>query len=124
LAGLGLGACFPGRGAAGAGILFFAGLLLAGLPVAGGLGRPGESAARDHPGLARAALAASPVVLVLDCAGWDWLHSNPLAYGASGIEWFPRAPRRGERWGPILFLAGGILGEGLARWRGPRRDLL
>lgn len=113
--GAGLGALAPRNPFAGAGVLFLVGLLLTGLPVLGGLAEKGESWGRHHPRLAAVFLDASPVVLVLDCAGWDGAHWNPLLYEHSGIEWFPRTPYRGGRAGIVLLVAGILCGEILTR---------
>ncbi len=121
-AGLGLGATFPRHGLGGAGALLLAGLLLAGLAVQGGLGREETSWGRTHPRLAALALDVSPIVLVLECGGWDdWTHSNPLVYEVSGVEWFPHRPYRGALAGPLVLVVGVLIGEVLARRAARRR---
>jgi len=103
------------RAAPGVGALLGLALVLSGLPVQGGLGagtswarddaaRPAAAAARRAA--ARLALDLSPLVLVLECAGWDWTHAHPTAYRVSGVEWFPRRPWRGRLAGPVLLLVG------------------
>ena len=123
-AGMGVGALLPRRPAAGAGAVLLGGLLLTGISVQGGLGAGGESWARTHPRFAALALDVSPPALVLDTAGWDWAHRNPLVYAASGVEWSPRVPYRGARWGPLLFGFGWLLGELFTRRAARRSDLL
>jgi hypothetical protein len=116
-----LGAWFPERGWGLAGVLVLSLLLLTGLPVQGGLASGGTSWAAAYPDLAAFLLECSPLVLVYDCAGWDWVHGHPEAYALSGVEWFPRTPYRGSLAGPAVLLVGcvfAVLGSRLARTRG------
>jgi hypothetical protein len=137
-AGLGAGAVLAARGeprvpraCAAAGVALLLGLVLAGLPLQGGLSRPGSSWGRDVPGeapgqalrqrAARLFLEISPLVVVLECAGEDVAHSHPLLYSASGVEWFHRRPYRGRLAGPVLLVVGFAAGEILGR-RARRRS--
>lgn len=117
--GFGLGSflgAWLGRPAAGAGSLLLAALCAVGAPVQGGLSR-GESWGASHPRLARALVEASPLVLVLECAGLDWTHAQPDVYRLSGVEWFPRRPYRGPLAGPVVLVLGCVLGGALGRTR-------
>lgn len=107
-----------GRACAGAGATLFAALVLSGLSVQGGFpdGPPGAGAGTsedaspgpgaEHPALARALLAVSPLVLVLESAGQDVTHANPLLYRSSGIEWFQRRPWQGRLAAPAALVVG------------------
>jgi len=102
---------------AGDGVGAAAAALLVGLLLAGASVLPGITAGRSEPwgarrpALGRALLDVSPLVLVLECAGSDWTRAQPLVYRASGVEWFPRAPYRGESAGASLAVLGAVLGS-------------
>lgn len=112
-----------GRPLAGAGALLLAALLAAGAPVQGGLSRGASWGAR-HPRLARALVEASPVVLVLECAGLDWTHAQPDVYRLSGVEWFLRRPYRGPLAGTAVLVLGCALGSALGRRPGHRQSFV
>jgi hypothetical protein len=96
-----------GPGAAGG--LLFTTLVLSGLPL-GFLWLPGGAEfAPRAPRLAAFLLDLSPLVLVFDTAGHDWLHAQPEVYARSGIEWFPRRPWSGNLAGPTLLVVGCLL---------------
>jgi hypothetical protein len=103
-----------------AGLVLFLGCGLAGLGLGFGLSGNGTGLARSRPALARLCLDISPLVLVFDCAGFDWLHAQPDVYAASGVEWFPRRPRAGELAGPAVLVVG-CSAAWLARARGRTR---
>lgn len=108
-----------------AGALLVVGLLLTGLCVQGGLSEAGPSWGADDPShppgrsprqrFARVALELSPVVLVLESAGWDVTHAHPSIYHLSGVEWLERRPYRGMLAGPAALVVGcalaGLLGR-------------
>lgn len=104
--GLALGACRPARACLLAGCLLLAGLGATGLALEGELAPGSLELARRAPRLARAALAASPLGFVHDCAGWDWTHANPDVYARSGVEWVPRRPWPGSLAGPGVLVVG------------------
>lgn len=87
-----------GRPWAGAGACVLVALVASGAAVQGGFepdGRaPETSWAAERPAAARAALALSPLVLVLETAGLDLTHVHPRFYRSSGVEWFSRRPPR------------------------------
>lgn len=89
-----------------AGLVLFLGCGLAGLGLGFGLSGNGTGLARSRPALARLCLELSPLVLVFDCAGFDWLHAQPGVYAASGVEWFPRRPHSGKLAGPGVLVVG------------------
>jgi hypothetical protein len=99
-----------------AGLALLGGLALALLPTGGGLLAGGAELARTHPRAAARLLDASPLVLVLDCAGWDWTHAHPELYARAGVEWFQRRPWPGNLAGPASLVVGCVL-AGLARAR-------
>jgi hypothetical protein len=80
--------------------------LLAGAAVGFGLLAGGAEVARTHPRAAAWLLDLSPLVLVFDCAGWDWVHAQPEVYAAAGIEWFARRPHPGNLAGPAVLVVG------------------
>jgi hypothetical protein len=100
---LGARSAAPARAA---GALFLAGLLLAGASIGGGLLAGGAELARQHPRAAARLLDLSPLVLVFDCAGFDWVHAQPEVYAASGVEWFQRRPYPGNLAGPTVLVVG------------------
>lgn len=92
-----------------AGALGLATLVLAGLPL-GFLWLPGGAELAPHaPSLAARLLDLSPLVLIHDVAGVDWLHAQPTVYARSGIEWFPRRPWSGNLAGPAVLVVGCLL---------------
>ncbi len=97
-----------------AGFLFLLGLVLAGAASGAGLLAGGAELARIHPAAAGWLLDLSPLVLVFDCAGWDWTHAQPEVYARSGVEWFQRHPYRGNLAGPAVLVVGCALAR-LAR---------
>lgn len=96
-------ACVPLRTA---GTLLFLGLVLSGAASGLGLFAGGAELARAHPASACRLLELSPLVLVFDCAGWDWTHAQPEVYARSGVEWFQRQPYRGNLAGPAVLVVG------------------
>ena len=104
--GVALGRRF-GSGAAGA--AFFLTLAAAGLSLGFGW-LPGGAALAPHaPALAARLLDLSPLVLVFDAAGFDWLHAQPEVYAEAGVEWFPRRPWSGHLAGPAVLVVGCLL---------------
>jgi hypothetical protein len=99
-----------------AGLALLGGLALALLPTGGGLLAGGAELARTHPRAAARLLDLSPLVLVLDCAGWDWTHAHPELYAGAGVEWFQRRPWPASLAGPASLVVGCML-AGLARAR-------
>jgi hypothetical protein len=97
-----------------AGALLSLGLFLAGAPQGFGLVAGGTELARLHPWLAARLLDASPLVLVFDCAGWDWTHAQPEVYAGAGVEWFQRRAYPGNLAGPAVLVVGCVLAS-LAR---------
>lgn len=100
------------------GALLFVALVLAGAAQGFGLLAGGTELAREHPGLAARLVDASPLVLVFDCAGWDWTHAQPEVYARAGVEWFQRRAYPGNLAGPAVLVVGCAL-DLLAP--GPRR---
>ncbi len=115
--GLALGRLVRSGPVALAGLVLFAGCVLVGLPLGFGLGEPEAVLARQHPGLAALFLDLSPLVLVFDCGGYDWLHANDAVYARSGVEWIQRRPWPGHLAGPVLLLAGVLIWAAVERWR-------
>jgi len=89
-----------------AGALFYLGLVLAGASQGFGLVAGGTELARTHPWVAARLLDASPLVLVFDCAGWDWTHAQPEVYAGAGVEWFQRRAYPGNLAGPAVLVVG------------------
>jgi hypothetical protein len=89
-----------------AGALLLLGLVLTGAALGFGLLAGGAELARTHPGAAARLLDLSPLVLVFDCAGWDWTHAQPEVYARAGVEWFQRRPYRGNLAGPAVLVVG------------------
>ena len=116
LAGLGAGLCL--RRAWGAVVgLALGGLLLALLPIA-----PGISGLAWPSGFAALALGLSPVTLVVEASGIDWLHTSGI-YDPAGADRLERAPWSGELAGPVCLVLGCALwglGALLARMRRPK----
>jgi hypothetical protein len=110
--GFALGRLFGRAPFSGAGVCTLLVLALSGLALQGGfpIDRPAEASwARTRPGLARAFLEVSPVVLVLESAGWDVTHAHPRLYASSGVEWFPRRPWQGRLAAPTVLVVGSLL---------------
>lgn len=109
-----------GSGAAGA--AFFLALAAAGLALGFGWLPDGAALAQREPALAARLLDLSPLVLVFDAAGFDWLHAQPEVYARAGVEWFPRRPWSGNLAGPAVLVVGCLLAV-LVRpaRRGPER---
>lgn len=105
---------FPLRGA---GLALLGTLGLSGAALGFGLLVDGSGLARADPWLAARLLELSPLVLVFDCAGHDWVHAQPEVYAGAGIEWFQRRPYAGTLWGPLWLL----VGSALAAFSRPRR---
>jgi len=84
----------------------FLGTLLAGAPQGFGLLAGGTELARSHPEAAACLLDLSPLVLVFDCAGRDWVHAQPEVYSRSGVEWFQRRAYPGNLAGPAVLVVG------------------
>jgi hypothetical protein len=93
----------------GAGAWLFLSLALAALPVGAGLLAGGAELARSHPAVARGLLDLSPLVLVFDCAGFDWTHAQDEVYRRAGIEWFQRRSFAGSLAGPSMLVVGCLL---------------
>jgi hypothetical protein len=89
-----------------AGALLLSGLLLASAAPGFGLLAGGSELARSHPRLAARLLDGSPVVLVFECAGWDWVHAQPEVYARGGAEWIQRRPYPGNLAGPAVLVVG------------------
>jgi len=82
-------------------------LVLAGAPLGfGWLAGGAELARAGAPELAAWLLDLSPLVLVFDCAGFDWTHAQPEVYAQAGVEWFPRRPWSGNLAGPAVLVVG------------------
>jgi hypothetical protein len=84
--------------------------LLAGLPLAGGAGAGmlgDRTWGEITPDGAARLFDASPVTMLLESAGVDWMR-HPSVYDAAGTEWFSdrRAPYRGRLAGPLLLVVG------------------
>jgi len=92
-----------------AGALLFLGLVLSSAALGFGLVAGGAELARSHPHLAARLLDASPLVLVFDCAGWDWVHAQPEVYADAGVEWLQRRAYRGNLAGPAVLVVGCLL---------------
>ena len=95
----------------GAGVLVLLALALAGGPVGGALGTGGP--AWGSAQLCAALTRVSPTGLLLDCAGWDWTHANPLVYRLSGVEWIPHRPWDPKLAGPLVCVVGCLLAVAL-----------
>jgi hypothetical protein len=115
--GLALGRCAVGTALRTAGVVLLAGLALALLATGGGLLAGGAELARSHPRAAARLLDLSPLVLVFDCAGWDWTHAHPELYARAGVEWFQRHPWPADLAGPAAL----VVGCALAGLAGARR---
>lgn len=89
-----------------AGALLYLGLVLAGAGQGFGLVAGGTELARAYPWLAARLLDVSPLVLVFDCAGWDWTHAQPEVYSRAGVEWFQRRAYPGNLAGPAVLVVG------------------
>lgn len=116
-----------GRPWAGAGACVLVALVASGAAVQGGFepdGRGAETSwAAERPAAARAALALSPLVLVLESAGLDLTHVHPRFYRSSGVEWFPRRPPRAGLAAAASLVVGSLawtLGALCCRRRGSR----
>jgi len=97
------------RGCGAAGAALHATLLLAGLSLGFGVLAGGAELAPHAPVLAARLLDLSPLVLVFDAAGSDWLHAQPEVYARAGVEWFPRRPWSGNLAGPTVLVVGCLL---------------
>lgn len=98
------------RGARASGAALAVTLVLAGAPVGfGWLAGGAELARAGAPELAARLLDLSPLVLVFDCAGYDWVHAQPEVYARAGVEWFPRRPWSGNLAGPAVLVVGCLL---------------
>ena len=106
--GVAIGRLYP-RGAARTSALALAlAGLLAGLPLMGGAGMlGGRTWGEITPDGAARLFDASPVTLLLESAGVDWMR-HVVVYDSAGTEWFSdrRAPYRGRLAGPLLLLVG------------------
>jgi len=89
-----------------AGALLLVGLVLSGATTGFGLVAGGAELARAHPRLAARLLDASPLVLVFECAGWDWIHAQPEVYADAGVEWILRRAYPGKLAGPAVLVVG------------------
>lgn len=96
-------------GSAAAGAAFFLTLGAAGLSLGFGWLPAGADLAQSAPTLAARLLDVSPLVLVFDAAGFDWLHAQPEVYAKAGAEWFPRRPWSGNLAGPAVLVVGCLL---------------
>jgi hypothetical protein len=116
-AGFGVNRLAPRGAAAGAGALLLLGALLAALPIA-----PGHLGSPLPPALAARLLDLSPVTLLAECSGLDWMR-HPAVYapaGAADIDPATRVAFSGALAGPIAFVVGcalATLGEGIGRAR-------
>lgn len=117
-AGLGLGGFVGGADGArpetalgGAGLLVLLALLFAGGPIGGAVGATGP--AWGSAALCAALTHVSPTGLLLDCAGWDWTHANPLVYRLSGVEWIPHRPWDARLAGPLVCVVGCVFAVAL-----------
>jgi len=54
-------------------------------------------------------LELSPLVLIFDCAGWDWTHAQDEVYRHAGVEWFQRRSFAGNLAGPSVLVVGCLL---------------
>jgi hypothetical protein len=102
--GWGVGRASVSRSMSSAAVLLLFGLLLAGLPSLGGL----AGTAPWSPALAACFLDLSPVSLVLESAGVDWMR-HPAVYspaGADSIDPLLRLPWVGTWAGPCTLLLG------------------
>lgn len=93
----------------GAGFVLLATLALAGAALGFGLLVGGADLARRHPEAAAWLLDLSPLVLVFDCAGWDWTHAQDEVYRNAGVEWFQRRSFAGNLAGPSVLVVGCLL---------------
>lgn len=89
-----------------AGLLLLLGAGLSSACLGFGLLADGAELARRSPLAAQRLHELSPLVLVFDCAGWDWSHAQPEVYAAAGVEWFPRRPYAGNLAGPAVLVVG------------------
>ena len=116
--GLAAGRLFPERAWALAGLLLLAMLTASALCVQAGLGR--RSWAADHPGVARALVEVSPLVIATESCGLEWTHAQPQMYSLAGVEWFQRRPYRGPLAGTTLLLVGCVSALVASRRGAPR----
>ena len=89
-----------------AGLVLLLTLTLAGASVGFGLFAGGAELARARPAAAARLLELSPLVLVFDCAGWDWTHAQDEVYRTAGVEWFQRRSFAGNLAGPAVLVVG------------------
>jgi len=87
--------------------------LLAALPLSGGeesAAWAGRSLGQASPALAALAFDASPMTLVLESGGVDWMRHRAV-YTAAGTEWFSdrRQPYRGKLAASLVLLVGYVL---------------
>ena len=96
----------PLERAGAAGVLLLVTLLLSLAPARAGL-------AHDPwpPAVASRLLDLSPTVLVMECAGSDWMR-HPLVYEPVGSDRFERRAWRGTLAGPTLLLVGYLFAAG------------
>lgn len=117
-AGCALGHARPATRVGDSGVALLVLALLAGLPALGGLTEP----APWSPALTARLLDLSPVVLVVESAGVDWLR-HPAVYGPAGGDALGpdlRGPWSGALAGPVLLLVGCALLAATVARRAPR----
>jgi hypothetical protein len=116
-AGFGLGRMSPRARFSGAGALFLLSGLLCALPIA-----PGLLGGPLPPPVSARLLDLSPLSLLAECAGLDWMRHRAVydTAGTANIDPSLRIAYRGMLAGPIVFVVGCVLaaaGEGIARVR-------
>lgn len=89
-----------------AGTLLLLELVLASAAQGFGLLAGGTELARTHPEIAARLLDVSPLVLVFECAGQDWIHAQPEVYAAAGVEWIQRRAYPGNLAGSAVLVVG------------------
>jgi hypothetical protein len=103
-----LGALAPRRAARNGALALLVTALLAALPVMGGAGLlGGRTVGELSPAGAARLFDLSPVTVVIETGGVDWMR-HAVVYDAAGTEWFSdrRAPYRGRLAGPLLLVVG------------------
>jgi len=120
IVGMAAGVFFTGRAWRAAGLGLCLTSLLCVLPVSGGSGEAlwgGRSLGQTSPRTAALVFGSSPMTMVMESGGVDWMR-HPVVYDPAGTEWFSdrREPYRGKLAAPAVLLLG-YLGLLLTRSR-------
>ena len=110
--GTALGALAKGAPFRGAGLGICIVFVFAWLPLASGQNKAlwgGRPLGQMAPGLAAELFDLSPMTLLIESAGVDWMR-HPTVYNAAGTEWFSdrRRPFDGKLTAPIMLLIGSM----------------